>query len=314
MKKCFMGISIFLSFLTTFALIYKSSNNLKTNSFVSPIQLFQYSHIDNMPVISDHPYAIYASKQTPIAQRGIEYIQYLAPSLKINVSNASGSGTIIFYDAETNYAYVQSCGHLWRGNMSASEHRNVTCTVETWYHNNQKLETSQTYRAEVLWYSNTRGRDGSLLRFHPDWIPDFFPLADKNYQYQKDSYLHSLGCDSGREVAHYDVKVVGLRPSEGIGEDLISTENSPRPGRSGGGLLTTDGYYVGICWGTSDVDGSGIGFFTPLSTVKDLNTANGFGWLNDIGKSLAREIPIQDRNNPQGKYPKEYIPLPGGRN
>ena len=29
-----------------------------------------------------------------------------------------------------------------------------------------------------------------------------------------------------------------------------------------------------------------------------------------VGKSLARTIPIFDRNNPQGKYEKDYIPLP----
>ena len=91
--------------------------------------------------------------------------------------------------------------------------------------------------------------------------------------------------------------------------NVITTENSPRPGRSGGGLMSED-YYVGICWGTTDLSGSGNGLFTPLKVVRELNEKNGYGWLNDVSISLARKLPIVDRNNPQGQYPPDYIPLP----
>jgi hypothetical protein len=67
---------------------------------------------------------------------------------------------------------------------------------------------------------------------------------------------------------------------------------------------------VGICWGTTDIEGNGNGLFTPLNTIRELNERNGFGWLNDAGISWARQIPIIDRNNPQGTYPPDYIPLP----
>jgi hypothetical protein len=92
-------------------------------------------------------------------------------------------------------------------------------------------------------------------------------------------------------------------------QDLVTTENSPRPGRSGGGLMT-ENFYVGICWGTSSYSGDGNGFFTPLSTIRQYNKQNGYGWLNEVNISWARMIPIKDRNNPQGEYPKDYIPLP----
>ena len=78
-------------------------------------------------------------------------------------------------------------------------------------------------------------------------------------------------------------------------------------------LTNDDGYFVGVCWGTSDYSGNGNGYFTDLKILREFNEENGFGWLNDIGHSLAREIPIIDRNNPQGRYSKDYIPLPGGR-
>jgi hypothetical protein len=270
----------------------------------------QYHHIiDRMPLVDDGLFAHLADGSTPIEQRGIEYRKWLATGLKISVRNGSGSGTIIYYDHKTGWAWVQSCGHLWSGNMSAADgkNRNVTCTVTTWYHNMTKLDSPRSYTAEVLYYSNQRGKDISLLRFKPDWEPDFFPIAPADYKLEKNVRLHSVGCDGGREVAHYDVRYIGERTY-----DIVTTENSPRPGRSGGGLMSNDGYFVGVCWGTSDYSGSGNGYFTSLKVIREFNEKNGFGWLNDSGH-LPRQIPIIDRNNPQGDYPRNYIPLPGNR-
>lgn len=266
--------------------------------------------IDNMPLVEDDPFAAIAYGGAPIEQRGLDVRKWLSPGLKISVTNASGSGTIIYHDEETNYAYVQSCGHLWAGNMTAEEGliRNRKCRVITWYHNDKKLPSSRTYDADVIYYNNDNGRDVSLLRFKPDWDPDFFPIAPDDYVLRKGAILHSVGCDGGREIAHYEVIYVGMNSA--TWPDLVTTKNSPRPGRSGGGLSSSDGYYIGICWGTSDYSGNGNGFFTPLKTLRYYNEKNGFGWLNDIGRSLARDIPIIDQNNPQGKYPRDYIPLP----
>jgi len=267
--------------------------------------------IENMPLVHDHddPYAYLAKGYLPIEQRGDEYKKWLSAGVKINVSGASGSGTIIYYSEVDGYAYIQSCGHLWDGNMTAEEGkvRMTTCRITTWYHNDNKLTSPKNYPADVIYYSNSQGRDCSLLRFKPDWIPEYFPIAPEDFEFPENTRFHSIGCDSGGEIAHYDVRYVGMRGN--TWPDLITTENSPRPGRSGGGLLS-DSFYVGICWGTSAFDGGGNGFFTPLKTIREYNKMNGFGWLNEVGYSLARHIPIVDRNNPQNKYPKDYIPLP----
>ena len=267
--------------------------------------------IDNMPLVQDDPFAAFASGMTPDAQRGSEFVPWLSKGLMIKVSGSSGSGTIIYFHPDDGYAYVQSCGHLWDGNMTAEQgkEKKITCKVITWYHNDKKLEASKTYPAEVLYYSNSRGRDCSLLRFKPDWIPEYLPIAPEDFVFVKDVRLHSVGCDAGSEVAHYDVKYIGMRDVGSGWLDLVTTDNSPRPGRSGGGL-STDKYYVGICWGTTAYDGSGNGMFTPLSTLRQYNKQNGYGWLNDISQDLARMIPIIDHENPQKKYPPEYIPLP----
>ena len=263
----------------------------------------------NMPIVDNDPLAHLAHGGIPEEQRDEKYRKWLSTGLKILVPRSSGSGTIVHYDYTEGWAYVQSCGHLWNGVMEANEGRlrKLTCTVVAQYHNQTKLITPKKYPAEVIYYSNSRGQDCSLLRFKPDWIPDYLPIAPEDYKFTKDTRLHSVGCDSGTEVAHYDVRVLGL--SGGQNPDLETTENSPRPGRSGGGLMNED-YFLGVCWGTSNVSGEGNGFFTPLKTIRELNTRNGYGWLNDVGLSWARQIPIVDRNNPQDKYPKNYIPLP----
>ena len=284
--------------------------DLRTNFYICPIHGVSRI-VDNMPLVDEEPLEV--SSQPPTEDRGQEYAKWLKTGLKIMVTKASGSGTIVYFDSQSGYAYVQSCGHLWGGNMTAEEGqtKHVTCKVQTWYHNDSKLQQPQTYPADVLFYSNTRGQDCSLSKFKPDWTPDYNPIGPENFSFEKDMVLHSVGCDGGREVAHYSVMAAGMRGNPW--PDLITIRNSPRPGRSGGGLISDDGFYVGICWGTSEYGGTGNGYFTPLKTVRYMNKLNGFEWLNEVGMSLARQIPIVDHNDPSKKFPRDYIPLPNGK-
>jgi hypothetical protein len=267
--------------------------------------------IDNMPLVDDDPFAAVAHGGAPTEQRNQEFRKWLSTGLQIHVPGASGSGTIVYFDPDEGWAYVQSCGHFWEGNMTSEEskRRRLTCKIETWYHSEKKLPRSKKYPAEVLYYSNSRGRDISLMRFKPDWKPEYLPIAPENFSFSRNMRFHSVGCDYGREVAHYNVRHVGFRDVGSGWNDLVTTENSPRPGRSGGGLLTDD-YFVAVCWGTSRYDGNGNGYFTPLSTIREYNKRNGFGFLNEVRRNWARMIPIKDRNNPQGEYSENYIPLP----
>jgi len=269
-----------------------------------------YCGVCRMPIVEDSD-PITASLKTapPEEQRGPEVRKWLSPSLKISVRGASGSGTIIYFDQNSGYAYVASCGHLWSGTKSAEELKRspVSCDVITWYQNEKKLDTPKTYTAEVLFWSNNRGYDSSLIRFKPDWVPVYFPIAPVNHNIPVGIHVHSVGCDRGREVAHYDVEVVGIRS-----DDLVTKFNSPRPGRSGGGLMDDAGFYIGTCWGTSNIDGSGIGYFTPLSSIRKVWTQNGFDWLLRVPQSgsVARDIPILDMQQPGRQFPADFIPIP----
>lgn len=228
----------------------------------------------------------------PKEDRGPEYKKFLEPSLKISVKAGSGSGTIIYYDNSTNTAYVATCGHLWSpGVLTASQakEKNIKCTIQTWYKNGKKLEKPCQYEADLLFYSYKDGCDTALVKFNPDYKPEYFIIGPKNYFYTKGEMAHSMGCDLAKEVAHYEVQIIGIN-----GDDLVTTKNSPRPGRSGGGLVDNQQIYIGTCWGTSLIDGSGDGFFTPLSKIHSFWNENGYGFL--LVNKEAKKIKIYDRS------------------
>ena len=281
---------------------------LFTLSSFSLCDTHEIDSLDRMPIIDKIP--VGWAGASPIEQRGVEFKKFLAASVKISVKGASGSGTIVYYDPVKNLAYVASCGHLWtEGTMSVEEgrQRHMTCKIIVWYHNEKKLSETKSYDANVIFYSYIRGQDTSLLTFTPDWVPNYFPIAPMDYKYVTGKHAHSCGCDSGSEVAHYDIEMIGLEV------DLVTNLNSPRPGRSGGGLMDDEGYYIGTCWGTQYRDGSGKGYFTPLAVIhKYWNQQSGYEFLlNQKLGNMARKIPIKDRNGKKMIYPSDYILIPG---
>lgn len=269
------------------------------------------SPIDKMPLMPSLP--IFGEDDLygmPIEERGEEYKKFLAVSVQIkapsgNGTASSGSGTIIYYNKKENIAYVATCGHLWNeGEMTTKQGKikKMKCKVITWYHNEVKLKNPTEYEADVIFYSYIRGCDTALVVFKPDWNPSFYPIASKDYDYIKGKMVHSLGCDGAKEVAHYNVEILGIR-----GKDLITIQNSPRPGRSGGGLMD-ENYYIGTCWGTSAFDGSGQGYFTPLSVIHECWTRNEYNWLLKVNK---RKIKIINRNtNKEELFDEDYILTP----
>jgi hypothetical protein len=240
----------------------------------------------------------------PKENREKEYIDFLSPSVKITVSGGSGSGTIIYYDKNNNIAYVATCGHLWpKGKLTADQakQKKLKCYITTWYKNKEKLKEPQKYEADVLFYSFVDGCDTGLIKFSPDYEPSYFGFAPKNYEYKKGKTVNSMGCDGAREVAHYDVEIVGL-----FDPHLVTQKNSPRPGRSGGGLVDDKNFYIGTCWGTSSIDGSGKGYFTPVKVIYNFWKENGYEFL--LINKEAQKIKVFDRN--KNKFLDNEILLP----
>lgn len=277
-----------------------------SSTYFAKAEPFMVHPLDNMPIMEKIPNGWYGS--LPIEQRGQEFRRFLSVSLKIKVQNGSGSGSIVYYDEEKNIAYVASCGHLWnRGIMNAEEGKSkkIKCKVVTWYKNDIKLDEPEEFDANLIFYSYTSEIDTALVTFKPNWKPNYFPIAPLEYKYKFNSIAHSCGCDGGKEVAHYEVKLLRLNG------DLITTNNSPRPGRSGGGLFDEE-LYIGTCWGTQYVDGSGIGYFTPIKDIhKFWSLQKDYSFLLDKSFRIEGKIlKIVDRNRKQEKYNQDYILAP----
>ena len=237
-------------------------------------------------------------------QRDEKYVDLLRVSVKVSVSGGCGSGTICHYDPSTGWAHVISCGHLWSGDRDYNPSSKIPAEIIIWYQDGDRLDEPKAYEAEALFWSNTRGYDVSLLRFKPDWHAKYAPIA-KSFFHEKGAVLNSMGCDGGREVARYEVRIDSFaRP------DIRTYMNSPRPGRSGGGLLTDEGVLVGVCWGTTEVSsGDGTGFFTPLESIRSVFERNKHGWLLNVAWD-ARHIPVVDHDNPGCKHDVHFIPVP----
>jgi len=242
--------------------------------------------------------------QAPEENRGEEYRKWLRYSVRIRNGNISGSGTICYYDPQKKTAWVISCGHLFRGGEK-------TCQIHVFYKNNEKLAKPQTFEATILcWSPNQGGEDLSFMTFQPDWDIDVYaPIAKVDHPIIPGNTYYSCGCDGAREVACYLMKAKGIE-----GRNLVLTENGPRHGRSGGGLMTADGWFIGVCWGSTDpYNGTGKGLFVPLSRIHSYAKANNLGWLLEVGmaqQSPARQLRIINWTGPQRTFPPDYIPLP----
>lgn len=299
MKKYVLGTLCAILFIISVNHFFFNSKNDKIIKKWAP-----QNDVVEMPIVLDsRSTKVSYLNSAPIEQRDKEFANFLSASVKIRIRGSSGSGTIFYYDHIENWAYVISCGHLWSGNSKYDpDERKEKAEIIVWF-NEEKLSESKSYEAEVLFYSNDRGYDCSCMRFKPDWIPNYYPIAPVNYEIKKGEELNSLGCDGGSEVARYAVKFVEYR-----GEDLITEKNSPRPGRSGGGLITDSGWYVGICWGTSDTtSGNGIGYFTPLNSIHKTFETNNLYYLLTVNNL---HIPIYDWENPNKKYEINFVPQP----
>ena len=239
-------------------------------------------------------------------ERGEEWVQWLA----VGVRFPNGSGTICYYDPDTSYAYVISAGHLFSAReLRYDPDRRARMTeIDVFYHNEKKLDKPRSYPCEILCYQNFSDGmwDVALCRFKPDWeIKWYAPIAAKDYKLEKGKYYHSTGCDGLTPVAHYLVKYVEERDRGSVTE-IVTVENGPRGGRSGGGVMTDDNQLVFIC-----SRGNSHAYWTSLQQIhKFLEMEKEFEFLLHVADNVAGAIPVEDVENPNHKFPDGYVPLP----
>jgi len=260
------------------------------------------THVEPIPVIQ-LPY--YKTETRPgWEERGPEWIKWLA----VGVRFPNGSGTICYFDPETKYAYVISAGHLFSGrSLRYDPNRKPKMTeIDVFYHNERKLDKPKSYPCEVLCYQNFSDSvwDVAICRFKADWDVEWYAsIAPKDYKLKKGHNYHSTGCDGLTPVAHYSVKYVEER-DRGPVTEIITVENGPRGGRSGGGVMTDDGQLIFIC-----SRGNSYAYWTSLQQIhKFLELESEFEFI--LNSDIAARVPIHDQKDPTRVFPPGYIPLP----
>lgn len=209
--------------------------------------------------------------------------EQLKGTVKVLVKpNNVGSGTIIYYDKTRKIAYVASAGHLWT--------KEQKCDIEY---------LGKKYPATILFSNRNPSSDCSLIQFKPISEPEYFPIAPEGYSLSEGQQYYSIGCDYNTSPTRYFVEYVGLRRIVNVKEPVVTTMyNSPKPGRSGGGLLDSN-YLVGICFGTQSRDGAGYGFFTPLQNIRRVFRANRYDWLLNVApEHPVKQMPSSDHYLP----------------
>lgn len=250
-----------------------------------------------------------SSSRTGWEERGVKWVRWLAPSVRIG----SASGTMVYYDEDNNDMYVLSAGHLFGVgfiNSLTLRRRPKYFNIEIFYHNDRKLLAPKKYKAQLLckvWNFSNGPYDVALLKFKPDWKdPWYNPIAPLDYKLVKDQWYHSTGCDGQSEIAHYLVRYLVKRKNKGVTE-IVTKNNSPRGGRSGGGTFTDDGTLVFVCSRSHEQDD--VGYWTSLDQIHKFLKDEKYEFILQ-GYAPARKIPIVDKNGAQGNYTESYIPLP----
>jgi hypothetical protein len=300
-----MSLAVIFTILTLLLVVGKRNQHGGIQFIPSPVAPNDVAPMPLVPPLANDPIV---RQTTPIAQRDEKYSWYLSATVIIRTDNGMGSGTIIYYDPTTSEAYVTSCGHLWEGskNSAALKQRPEYCTIEVFY-NQKKLDTKKQYRGTIIFRNFIWGEDVSLVKFTTDWVPNTFSIAPLTYEIHTGITYHSLGCDYDSEVAHYGVEITGYE--RGM---LVTQYNSPRPGRSGGGLLTTEGYCIGSCSASDDQRGRGTGhgYFTSLQGIHAVYTRNGYDWLLKQPVHRLDQILIRDYTNPGKRPERDLLPFP----
>lgn len=265
--------------------------------------------VDGMPIVKAPLPPIYKTA-LPNAKVDSRYVYYLQCSVQITyqINNMAsiGSGTICHYDYETNEMYIVSCGHIFEDYSKVKNKPEIN--VITFYKNNIKLETPESFSAELLCYD--KYEDISFLKIKSDWEPShWFPIGPANYGLKEGDILESTGCDGGDPPAAYTVEIAKDIES---GNNIVTKNNSPRPGRSGGGLFSKEGYLIGIVWGTTVEDGSGYGFYVPINRIHEYMKKNQkVSWLINATHQwqVMYKIPIVFQDGSTKYAPEKYFPL-----
>ena len=127
-------------------------------------------------------------------------------------------------------------------------------------------------------------------------------VAPPGYAVREGDSVISIGCDSGADATAKETRVTAI--NKYAGAKNVEVGFQPVQGRSGGGLFTTDGLVVGVCYAADPEANEGL--FAALPALCDELDKSGlaFVYRNEAPNSQFDNRHAQNKTSGEsGKYP-----------
>jgi thiol-disulfide isomerase/thioredoxin len=184
----------------------------------------------------------------------------VASSVRIRVDDPAGrsfgTGTII--DSRSGEALIITCGHLFRDSNGKGP-----VTVDLFTAGPNGARTIGQVTGKVI--SFNLDRDIGLVSIRPGRTVRVVPIAQSQMTMQRGDHVMSVGCDHGKDPTALASWITATNRYKG--SPNIEANGAPTEGRSGGGLFSSDGKLVGICF-AADYQGN-EGLYTAIETIHD---------------------------------------------
>ncbi|MBN2579735.1 MAG: trypsin-like peptidase domain-containing protein [Pirellulales bacterium] len=230
----------------------------------------------------------------------------LAASVRLRVADPSGysngSGTII--DSRQGEALILTCGHIFRDSQGQGR-------IEV-----DLFGPHQGQRVEGILVSYDLKSDVGLVRIRAPGPVTVTPLAPASWTPQIGQAVVSVGCDNGADptVRHSQITSIDrYQTPEGVRRPAnLEVAGQPTEGRSGGGLFTSDGRVIGVCFAGDPQDQEGL--YAAPGAIQTLLDEAGLGFVYQT--PAAGETPGDGGSGPllaadRASLPPEETPLPG---
>lgn len=167
-----------------------------------------------------------------------------------------GSGTVIFSNPAESI--VLTCGH--------TIHAPGTIEVEL-FDGTEKSHVTETLPGELV--ECDIANEVGLVKIHPGRVLPASPVAPTRWTLLDRMAMRNIGCSGGADVTvlattveHASEEMVSVYTGKPF--PVVVCSGRPAPGRSGGALLTADGYIAGVCVASSVEFDTGL-YATPAS-------------------------------------------------
>jgi S1-C subfamily serine protease len=182
----------------------------------------------------------------------------LAASVKIEIEDpdgvSTGTGTVI--DAREGRALVLTCGHLFRASAGKGQ-----VNVTLYWAGSQGAVPRETVPGRVIDFDLQN--DLGLLEIATDSPLQAVSVAPTGTLVAPGDVVCSVGCNQGADPTVLQTRVTHL--NRYAGTPNLEAAGAPVEGRSGGGLFSTAGQLVGVCFAADPSDDEGL--YAALSAI-----------------------------------------------